>query len=154
MIIEKVDPGRECFSDYALDGLELIIGDDVIVDLEAEESDNEVVIPFCKCNGMVHRGLMSQKQCSYVAEVIIPPRRYEDVEVEDENHVDIEDENEDEEQNTRTERIPLPLDIDSVVLRLWPVEVQPEIEEQIETTVELETGEQTETTMEGVENAE
>jgi hypothetical protein len=139
MIIEKVDPGHECFSDYVLDGTDLIIGGEngVIVDLEAEESDNEVVISFCQCNGTVHRGLMPQTNCAYIAEIIIPPRRYEDMEVENENAAP-QDEDEfpleenGEEQLTHTERIPVPLDIESVKIKVWPVEAQEENENKEE----------------------
>jgi hypothetical protein len=119
LIIEKVDLARECFSDYALNGNVLTIGG-VAVDLADEEDDQEVIISFGSCNGRVHRGLMPC--CVYVAEVIIPPRKYETVEVTAPPAMTgSEDEAMDEDTETYTETHPLPLDINAVTLRLWPL---------------------------------
>jgi hypothetical protein len=107
MIIEKIDPSRESFSDYFLDGDSLTIGG-VTIDLAAEQGDQEVIITLGRCNGMVHRGLMPC--CVYVAEVVIPPRRYESEEAEGEGG------------EVTTVTTPVPLDAESVVLRLWPVD--------------------------------
>jgi hypothetical protein len=112
MIIETVDRSREAFSDYSLDGAVLTIGG-IPVNLEEEQGDQEVIITFARCNGTIHRGMMPC--CEYVAGVIIPPRKYDPVEVEDENR------EKDEGPATRTESVPVPLDVDSVTLRLWPV---------------------------------
>jgi hypothetical protein len=106
MIIEKIDPLRECFSDYSLDDDSLTIGG-VIIGLTADQGDQETIITLGKCNGMVHRGLMPC--CVYVAEVVIPPRRYEYFEAEGEDG------------EMETIATPIPLDTESVVLRLWPV---------------------------------
>jgi hypothetical protein len=115
MIIEKVDAGRECFSGYSLEGTVLDIGG-VIIDLAEEEGDQEVVISFGKCNGMVHRGL--KPCCVYVAEVVIPPRKYMEVEKDGPP----EEWAGEEEPETHTETVPAPLDINSVTLKVWPVE--------------------------------
>lgn len=117
MIIEKVDPGRNSYSNYSLDGTLLDIGG-VIVDLAEEEGDQEVIISFGECNGMVHRGL--KPCCNYVAEAIIPPRKYEAIEAEGppENWSGGEGE---EAPETHTETVPAPLDINSVTLKVWPV---------------------------------
>jgi hypothetical protein len=113
MQIQKVDPSRESFSDFSLVDHILKIGE-IPVDLDYEERDQEVIISFTQCDGEVHRGLMA---CGdYVAEVVIPPRRYEIVDVDD-----VPKEDSDEEPGTHTESVPIPLDIDSVVLKLWPV---------------------------------
>ncbi|GHV79111.1 hypothetical protein AGMMS49944_09020 [Spirochaetia bacterium] len=113
MQIQKVDPRRESFSDYLLEEHVLTIGE-IVLDLDEEERDQEVVISFTQCEGVIHRGLMS---CGdYVAEVIIPPRRYVQEEVPDEAGEDP-----DEDMGTHTENVPVPLDIDSVILKLWPV---------------------------------
>jgi hypothetical protein len=117
MIIEKVDPERECFSDYSLDGNSLTIGG-VTIDLELEQDDQETIIILGQCNGMVHRGLMPS--CVYVAEAIIPPRRYEYKEIEEKDG------------ELTTSVTPLPLDTESVVLRLWPVVNEAENENQME----------------------
>jgi hypothetical protein len=125
MIIEKVDPNREAFSDYSQEGVNLTIGG-ISVDLEAEQGDQEVIITFSNHEGMIHRGMMLC--CEYVADVIIPPRKYETVEVENEHG---EDEGEaDEKPGTHTESVPVALDLDSVMLRLWPVAAQGENEEE------------------------
>jgi hypothetical protein len=117
VIIEKVDPAREAFSDYSLEEAILTVGG-IEVDLAAEQGDQEAIITFASCNGTVHRGMMTC--CEYVADVIVPPRKYDLVEVEAEG----------EEPATRTESVPVPLDLDSVTLRLWPVTAQSENEEQ------------------------
>jgi hypothetical protein len=124
MIIENVDPSRDSFTDYSLEGTELTIGD-VTVDLADEEGDQEVIITFGSCNGKVHRGLMPC--CQYVADVIIPPRKYETVEVEGPSQGTTGTgnthgkNNEDETPTTHTENVRVPLDTDSVTLRLWPI---------------------------------
>ncbi|MDR1902874.1 MAG: hypothetical protein LBQ88_11405 [Treponema sp.] len=127
MQIQKVDPNRESFSEYSLDGTILTIGD-IELDLAEEQQDQEIVIPFGTCEGVIHRGLMPC--CSYVAEVVIPPRRYEIVEVPDEPGIGTVSsggtKKKDEEPGTHTENVPLPLDIDSVVLKLWPIVDMPE----------------------------
>jgi hypothetical protein len=114
MYIQQVDRNRDCFSDYTLEGTTLTIGG-ISVDLVAEQGDQENIITFSVCNGMIHRGMMPC--CKYVAEVLIPPRRFELVEVEDE--LNGEDE---EEPGTHTESVAVPLDLESVVLKVWPVE--------------------------------
>jgi hypothetical protein len=115
MQIQKVDPSRESFGDYSLDEHILTIGE-IVLDLDEEERDQEVIISFTQCEGMVHRGLMD---CGdYVAEVVIPPRRYVQEEVPDEAK---EGDDPDEELGTHTENVPVPLDIESVILKLWPV---------------------------------
>jgi hypothetical protein len=115
MIIEKVDPSREAFSDYSLEETILTVGG-IEVDLTAEQGDQESIVTFAICNGKVHRGMMPC--CEYVADVIIPPRKYDLAEMANE------------EAETRTESVPVPLDLDSVTLRLWPVTAQGENEEQ------------------------
>jgi hypothetical protein len=133
MIVEKVDPLRNSFSDYSLDGNILIIGG-VTVDLDAEEGDQEVIISFGSCNGMVHRDLMPC--CTYVAEVIIPPRRYETVEMDGPasgiSTGSGKGEQSDEVPATHMETVPVPLDVASVTLKLWPIvdESQGEINQQ------------------------
>jgi hypothetical protein len=116
MIIEKIDPTREAFSDYSLEGADLTIAG-IPVNLEEAQGDQEVIITFAACNGMVHRGMMPC--CEYVADVLIPPRKYETAEVENGRGED--EEETDEEPETHTESVPVPLDLDSVTLKLWPV---------------------------------
>jgi hypothetical protein len=126
MIIENIDPERKSFSEYSLQGNILTIGG-VAIDLATEEGEQEVRITLGCCNGMVHRGLMTC--CTYVADVIIPPRRYETVVTE--RSPDTDDGDTDEAPTTRMESVPLPLDIESVILRLWPVVDEAEGEHQM-----------------------
>jgi hypothetical protein len=135
MQIQKVDPGRASFSDFSLDGAMLSISG-ITLDLEAEQQDQEVVIPFGSCNGMIHRGLMPC--CDYVAEVIIPARRYQSIEVNGPSpSFGAGSETEttgsgkgkgksNEAPQTHTEIVAVPLDLDSVTLKLWPVIVPEE----------------------------
>jgi hypothetical protein len=116
MQIQKVDPNREWFSDFSMDGVLLTIGE-ITLDLEMEQQDQEVVIPFGTCEGNIHRGLMPC--CNYIAEVVIPPRRYVVVDFDNEPHPG--EEGSEDETGTHTESVPLPLDLDSVVLKLWPI---------------------------------
>jgi hypothetical protein len=133
MIIEKVDPIREVFSDFSAEGTVLKISG-VTVDLATEESDQEVIISFGTCNGMVHRGL--KPCCQHVADVIIPPRRYEAVEVDGPPPGTMEtalttNGDDAEVPETHIETVPLPLNMDAVTLKLWPIvdESQGEVNE-------------------------
>jgi hypothetical protein len=130
MIVEKVDAFREAFSDYSLEGAILTIAG-IPVNLEEEQGDQEVIITVAACNGKVHRGMMPC--CQYVADVIIPPQKYEAVEVEGPGSGTIGSggsKGKDEEKKTYTESVPIPLDLDSVTLKLWPVVGQSESEHQ------------------------
>jgi hypothetical protein len=111
MIIERIDESQAVFNDYCLEGTVLTIGD-IAVDLEAEQSDQQVIIAFTICGGKIYRGMMGC--CTYAAEVLIPPRRYETVEVVDEAQ------EEEKAQRTHSESVPVPLDVDCVTLKLWP----------------------------------
>jgi len=116
VIVEKIDPSRECFSDYRLDGFILNIGG-VEIDLAAEEDEQEKTITLGKCNGVIHRGLT--KRCVYVADVIIPPRKYQT-----ETESDTEEESGEEGgtmRNNAANIAALPLDTESIKLRLWPI---------------------------------
>jgi hypothetical protein len=122
MIIQKIDPAREAFSDYALEETILTVGG-IDVDLAAEQADQEVVITFSDHSGMIHRGMMPC--CKYVAEVIIPPRQYKTVEVEGPPSgmgASGKGAGKDEVSATHMETVPEPLDLDSVVLNIWPVD--------------------------------
>jgi hypothetical protein len=119
MIVEKVDPARDSFSDFSLKEKILTIGG-IAIDLEAEEDDQEKIITLGACNGMVHRGLMPC--CIYVADVIIPPRKYDPVEVDGPASSNAGGGNADEEQGTHIEMVPVPLNTGIVTLRLWPLE--------------------------------
>jgi hypothetical protein len=121
MIIQKVDPAREAYSDYSLEGTVLTIGG-ITVELEREQEEQEVIITFSDHNGMIHRGMMPC--CTYVAEVVIPPRRYETVEVDGPPSNAFSGDGKEGEEGPvqHMETVPVLLDLDSVILKLWPVE--------------------------------
>ena len=121
MIIEKDDPNRETFSDYSLEGGILTIGG-IAVDLETEQGEQEAIITFSRCCGQVHRGMMPCGE--YVADVIIPPRMYETVEVGDAPGSDTVDEASDEKPRMHAERVLVTLDLNTVTLRLWPIAIE------------------------------
>jgi hypothetical protein len=129
MIVERVDKKRECFSDYALNDGVLRIGG-IPIDVQAEQQEQEVIITLCRCGSAVHRGMMPY--CEYVAEVIIPPRKYQTIEVEDTptGGGSTEGEEEETERKMHREQVAVPLDSDTVVLRLWPVEAGQEKEKE------------------------
>jgi hypothetical protein len=121
VIIEKIDPARESFSDYSVDGAILTLGG-VTIDLALEEGDQQVIIQFGSCQSKVHRGLMPC--CKHVADVVIPPRKYQTVEVDGPQqgmtHSGTGENGE--LPATHTETVPVPLDVESVVLNLWPID--------------------------------
>jgi hypothetical protein len=121
MIIEKIDPARESFSDYNIDGTILTLGG-VTIDLALEEGDQQVIIQFGSCKGKVHCGLMPC--CEHVADVVIPPRKYKTVEIDGppQGVTQSSTEEDGELPATHTETVPVPLDVESVVLNLWPVD--------------------------------
>jgi hypothetical protein len=123
MLIQKVDPTHEAFSDYSLEGAILTIGG-IKVDLEAEQKDQEVIVTFSDDNGMIHRGMTPC--CKYVAEALIPPRQYLSVEVAGPPANDFSggggNNSEAAVPSTHTETTLVPLDVDSVILKLWPTE--------------------------------
>jgi hypothetical protein len=124
MIIEKIDPARESFSDYGIDGTILTLAG-VTIDLALEEGDQQVIIQFGSCQGKVHRGLMPC--CKHVADVVIPPRKYKTVEIDSpQQGMTQNGTGKDEELPAmHTETVPVPLDVESVVLNLWPVDETP-----------------------------
>jgi hypothetical protein len=107
MVVKKIDPLRDCFDDFSLNGTILTIGGEK-VDLADEEEEQEKIITFGSCNGKVHRGLMPR--CVYVADVIIPPRKYETAK----------DEEADEGGGAETVSNALPLDTTTVTINVWP----------------------------------
>jgi hypothetical protein len=119
MIIEKIEPARESFSDYVIDGTILTVAG-ATIDLALEEGDQQVMIRFGSCQGKVHRGLMPC--CVHVADVVIPPRKYQTVEADGPQQGTSGIGEGGELPATHTETAPVPLDIESVVLHLWPLD--------------------------------
>jgi len=111
MIVEKVDQAREVTTDIQLDGTLLSVAG-VKINLEEEEADSQVLITVSLHGGIAMRQPVAGGE--YIADIIIPPRRYEPVD-------DIGEDGE-----IKTESVPLPIDINSVVLRLWPISAKSE----------------------------
>jgi hypothetical protein len=122
MIVKRVDSTRECFNDYNItDGILTIGG--IAIDVRVEQAEQEVIITFCRCGGMVHRGMSAGG--AYVAEVVIPPRKYDLVEAEVVSSAGY-----GEEGKLQAERVVVPLDLDTVSVTLWPIEAEVENEQE------------------------
>jgi hypothetical protein len=119
MIIKKVDAGKECFNAYRFSDGILTVGG-IAIDLQAEQEEQEVIITFSLSEGEVKRGMSAGG--AYVAEVIIPPKNYELVEVAS---------GKEGEKETQTERVAVPLDFDTVCITLWPIELGVETAEGV-----------------------
>jgi hypothetical protein len=128
MKIEKVDPNREPFSDYRLVGTVLTVAG-IAVDLEAEQENQEKVIAITKCS-VTKQAVRGMKPCcEYMADIIIPPRKYETVTV-DPPPKGKGKGKDGERQEPQAEEKPLPLDLGEVILRTWPVGARGEINEE------------------------
>ncbi len=93
---------------------------DLMFNVSKKERDYEVVIDICQdyTGGLVMGTADGQK---YVAQVIVPPREY--VEIEKENPAYQADSDEETGAPTITELEPIPFDIDKCELKLWDLEV-------------------------------
>lgn len=112
MIIEKVDAQRSVENNWALNGNVLTVCG-LTLDLEEEQQDSQARISIMCRNGEVCRGVSEGGE--YIAEVVIPPRRYQLSEPEGEEAI-VE---------------PLPLDVDTVILRLWPIKPETKTNEEV-----------------------
>jgi hypothetical protein len=96
----------------------LIIGH-VAVALESYVRDSQTVINITR-NGKGECVMGLDGKAGYVADIEIPQREYEYINIEEEAP-----ENEDDggisEKKILTARVPVPLDISAVVLKLWPL---------------------------------
>jgi hypothetical protein len=112
MIIQKLGKETNNYVNFFLNGNVIIFPDQFIIDLEAEERDDEVTIPVCSNGTDYHRTL--HEDCAYVAQIIIPSRKY---------NIDYEDvENKETgEFESKEISIPVPFDVENVILRLWPI---------------------------------
>ncbi len=94
---------------YEVTGKKICFDDDLTINLAKRQEDWPIHIDICFDN---ERQLVIGAAAgrSYVAEIDIPEREYEEIEVDG-----------DDEENT-TELKPLPLDMDKVTLTLWSIE--------------------------------
>lgn len=94
-------------------------GGDLMFNISKKERDYEVVIDICQdyTGGLVMGTSDGQK---YVAQVIIPPRRY--IETEKENPAFLADSEGGTESRTIIDRESVPFNIDNCELRLWEME--------------------------------
>lgn len=102
--------------EYEVTGNKICFDDDLTINLAKREQDDPVEIDVCSdADGDLVIGSAAGR--AYVAQIAIPAREYEDVEVEVER-----DENADEDApTTRTEHRPVPFDIDKCTLALWAI---------------------------------
>lgn len=99
--------------EYEVTGNKICFDDDLTINLAKREADDPVEIDVCSDeDGTLVIGSAAGR--AYVAQIAIPAREYEDVEVEAEDA-------EDEEAETRTEHRPIPFDIDKCTLALWAI---------------------------------
>lgn len=110
MIITNANSGQK--ADYSLSGTKLTIENKITIDLQEKERTVERVIDICLDSQLntIREGLGAW----YVANIIIPPRRYsyQSTGKTDENEEDI------------MEEVALPVDPSLVELRLWGLPVQ------------------------------
>ena len=78
----------------------------VVVDLAAAEADSQTILNITNDAGTPVLGLGGKN--GYIADIEVPPRRYERVEEEDADGILI------------TKSIAIPFDVNAVVLKLWP----------------------------------
>jgi hypothetical protein len=112
MIIQRLGKEIDSYVGFLQEENTIIFADQLIIDLESEEQDEDVIIPICSNGTDYHRTLHSD--CAYVAQIIIPPRRYnvgyENVNNEETGEIDL-----------KEIRIPVAFDVENVTLRLWPI---------------------------------
>ncbi len=113
MIIEKVDARRSVENDWALNGDVLTVCG-LSISLEEEQEDSQVCISIMRRNGEVCRGVSEGGE--YIAEVVIPPRKYQSSEPSGDEEAVIE---------------PMSLDVDTVILRLWPIKPETKTNEEV-----------------------
>lgn len=115
MKVTRVPENGSNFVEYEVSGNVISFGDDEIsANLKKKERDEIVKLDVCED---FYGGLTFAPGGAriYVAEIMIPARQYEDVQVENPNY-DPEDENS---QEFITEKRPVPFDIDNVELTLF-----------------------------------
>ncbi len=100
--------------EYEVTGNKICFDDDLTINLAKREADDPVEIDVCSDeDGNLVIGSAAGR--AYVAQISIPAREYEDVEVEAEGN------EEDEEPETIAERRPVPFNIDRCTLALWAI---------------------------------
>jgi hypothetical protein len=112
MIVKRLGSDTDTYADFSVEGNVITFSDQLDIDLESEEQDDEVNIPICSNGTEYHRDL--HPGCAYVAQIIIPPRKY------DIDYVDVENQ-ESGEFESKEVKLPIPFDVENVVLRLWPI---------------------------------
>lgn len=95
---------------------------DLMFNVAKKERDYEVVIDICQdyTGGLVMGTADGQK---YVAQVVIPPRQYIEIEKENPAYMAESEDAKGTESKTIIVKEPVPFDIDRCELRLWDLEV-------------------------------
>ncbi len=102
MKIETIGNGP--FVDFSIEGSIVKVGN-IQVDCSQLQSDSENIIDICEDgNG----NLILGKGKSFVMNIVIPPKKYQEIQKEDEDG------------NPVIEKVAIELDPDEVVLKLWP----------------------------------
>lgn len=115
MIVVKIPEDGKRFIEYAEEGFMLSFGDDeLIINLKKRERDEEVTLDVCRDYlGGLTLGTGGAKE--YVAEIIIPARRYEEKAISNPGDTS----GEEEVGDNVAEIVPLPFDMERVELHLF-----------------------------------
>ena len=113
MIITEKNEGPKI--PYSVRGTKVTFNDDLTLNLASREQDWPVHIDICfdEDNALVIGASVGR---AYVAQIDIPARQYEAVEIEGEATEGGEGE--------ETRRVPIALDMDTVTLTLWSIELR------------------------------
>ena len=91
----------------------IIFNDDLMLDLAKRQTDEVVLIDICfDSSGAIIMGTTDAK--SYVAQIIIPPAEYEEIQTAKKTEAS-------NDMNNGTQRKKLPLDMEQVELILWSI---------------------------------
>ncbi len=105
-------------AEYSLDEASKVLTiEGVSIDLAGAEADCQTILNVTNDEGTAILGLGGKK--GYIADVEIPPRRYENVEEEVDG-------------KTVVKSAALPLDLNAVLLKLWPFPVESENQKEAE----------------------
>ncbi len=109
MIIVEKNVGPKIF--FEVDGTKICFDDDLTINLAKREEDDPVHIDICydEDKALV---IGSAAGRSYVAQIDIPARSYEE----------IPEDGDEENEGEVTTHVPIPLDMDKVTLTLWAIE--------------------------------
>lgn len=115
--IKVIEKNEGTKIEYEVTGNKICFDDDLTINLAKREKDSAVHIDICHdMDGQLVIGVAAGR--TYVAELDIPARAYEEVEGPDAPSMSM---NEDEDDMPHIKRVPLPFDVKKVTLSLWAI---------------------------------